>query len=71
MALTETALLIGLFLLPIYGILVTHRLVDAHLQVATVAREAARVMAEAPSAEVATLMEIRDLIAARGGTGTV
>ena len=52
-ALTETALLIGLFLLPLYGILVTHRLVDAHLQAATVAREAARVMAEAPSAEVA------------------
>ncbi len=52
-ALTETALLIGLFLLPLYGILVTHRLVDAHLQAATVAREAARVMAEAPSGEMA------------------
>lgn len=53
MALTETALLISLFLIPIYGILVIHRLFDAHLQIATVAREAARVMAEAPSAEVA------------------
>lgn len=52
-ALTETALLISLFLMPVYGVLVAHRLVDAHLQVATVAREAARVMAEAPSAEAA------------------
>jgi hypothetical protein len=52
-ALTETALLIVLFLVPLYGVLVAHRLVDTHLQVATVAREAARVMAEAPSAEAA------------------
>src|SRR5262245_47572834 len=52
-ALVETALLILLFLVPLYGVVAVHRLVDAHLQVATIAREAARVMAEAPSAEAA------------------
>ena len=52
-ALVETAMLIALFLVSFYGVLAVHRLVVARLQVATIAREAARVMAEAPSAEAA------------------
>ena len=43
----------GLFVLLIYGGLLFHQIIDARQQIATLARETARVMAEAPSAEAA------------------
>src|SRR3712207_6789341 len=52
-ALTEAVLMAGLFVHLIYGGLLFHQIIDARQQIATLARETARVMAEAPSAETA------------------
>ena len=53
-ALVETALVLTSLLLCLAGVLTIHRLIDARLQVETLARETARVMGEARSSEAAT-----------------